>query len=183
MAEIDDNELASLRGAKQLLDQLLASPKTGRTVHKQIKEIHPSYMVPVDPEETTKAAAEAAKNVLDEHIKKQANDKLETDFRAKIDPYRLSESNPNGLTDEGIEKVINLMRDRNIPDFDAGVLLFEKLNPAKPEPPSGYVPTGWNFGAKGDDDKKLLFEDPDAWADKEARKVWEEHRKSGTFGG
>jgi hypothetical protein len=36
-------------------------------------------------------------------------------------------------------------------------------------------PLDWGFGKKTDDpDLKMLFEDEDAWADKEARRAWSE---------
>ena len=176
--EIDENELTILRGNRRLLEELLGHKDTKGVTQKSIKKIHPDYNAPVDADEVLSQAKESAKQILEEDRKKAAAEKLEAEFNRDINSYRLSESNPNGYTDEGLDKIKNLMRERTIPDVHAAVALWEKLHPVKVEPPSGYVPTGWNFGAKGDDDKKLLFEDPDAWSDKEARKVWEEYRKA-----
>jgi hypothetical protein len=176
--EVDENELSGLRGAQKVLSELLGSKKTKAVTHKAIKEIYPDHVVPVDGDETIAAAKEAAQAVLDKHLKTQKDENLENEFQGKLNSYRLSNKNPDGYTDEGIEKIKTLMRERTIPDVDAAVALFEKLNPAPAEPPSGYVPTGWNFGAVADEDKKQLFNDPDAWADKEARKVWDEYRKA-----
>lgn len=181
MAEIDDSELQRLRGAERLMNELISSPKTQRSFQRDIKTLHPDY---VTDEEKAKPfveeATKAAQGVLDAHLKKTRDAELETRFQERLDYYRLSSKNPDGYTDEGIEKIKNLMRERTIPDVDAAVALFEKLNPQQPEPPSGYHPTGWNFGApadKEDTDRKLLFEDEDAWADREAKKVWDESRK------
>jgi hypothetical protein len=179
MAEIDDRELATLRGAYKLLDKITRGKKK-RLVQEAIHDEEPAYIpepVVMTEEDTTKLV-EAA---LEKQAVKVKREQLETAFQEKIEQYRLSEKNPDGYTEEGIQKILTLMKERTIPDFEAGVALFEKQNPARVEPPSGYHPTGWNFGARADDDQKLLFEDEDAWLDKEARKVWdEESRKSRT---
>src|SRR5215472_10637185 len=166
MAEIDDNELQRLRGAERLLNDLNTSTKTQRSFQRDVKILRPEWTT---DEERAKPfideAKQAATAVLEDHLKKTKSEELEARFQERLNYYRLSEKNPDGYTEEGIEKIKNLMRERTIPDVDAAVALFEKLNPSQPDPPSGYRPTGWNFGApieKGDDDRKLLFEDEDA---------------------
>src|SRR5215472_6423194 len=114
--EVDEAELTRLRGAEKLMQELLGSSKTKRGIHRAIKELHPDYEEPAPGAvETIADAKAAAESVLNEHLKKTANDKLEADFQAKVDSYRLSKDNPDGFTDEGIDKIKQLMRDRTIP--------------------------------------------------------------------
>ena len=78
-----------------------------------------------------------------------------------------------GYTEEGIGKIKQLMVERKIADPEAGAALFDKINPAKPLEHSGFQPTSWNFGGMGNDepDTKMLFENEDLWAEKEAMKI------------
>ena len=175
MAEIDDRELATLRGAYKLLDKITRG-KNKTMVQKAIHEEEPAYIpepVVLTEEDTTKLVEKA----LEKQAVKVKQEQLESAFQSKINDYRLSDSNPNGYTEEGIQKILTLMKERTIPDFEAGVALFEKQNPPRQEAPSGFHPTGWNFGDRQDEDRKLLFEDEDAWLDKEAKKVWQEETR------
>lgn len=178
MVEIADAELSRLLGADKLLKELVTSPKTKKSAQKDIASLHPEFTP--DPETFTKdEISKIVEESLELSKSAEKKAKIEQDFQEKLNSYRLSEKNPDGYTDEGITKILELMKERTIPDVDAAVLLFEKLNPGKPEYPSGYTPTGWNFGhaEKDDTDRKLLFENEDAWLDQEARKVWEEERR------
>jgi hypothetical protein len=146
----------------------------------QIKSLHPDYITDEERHEPTiKKAEEVVRSVIDKHSKEAEQKALEKKFQDKLDSIRLSKDNPDGYTEEGIEKIKALMVERTIPDVDAATALFEKMNPPKPEAPSGYKATGWNFAQVNKDDVngKLLFEDPDAWADQEAKKVWEEYAR------
>jgi hypothetical protein len=163
--------------AKKILGELL-SPKTANRAQALIKEHHPDYATDRDKASPfIDEGVQAAKKVLEDHIKAEKDKDLDRKFNADLDHYRLSAANPNGFTDEGIDKLKGMMRDRQIYDVHAAVLAWNAQNPAKPDIPSGYKPTDWNFGEpidKDDEDKKLLFRDPDAWADRDARKFWEE---------
>ena len=179
MPEIDDNEYRGLLQAKQVLSELML-PKTADRAQALIKEHHPDYAT--DRDKAAPHGKELKEEIfkeLEAREKKKRDDDLDRNFNDKINALKLSAANPNGYTEEGIEKIKQLMRDRTIPDPEAAAALFDRLNPQQPDAPSGYRPTGWNFGTAGKDDtdKKLLFEDPDAWADKEAKKVWDEVRK------
>ena len=183
MAEIDDAELAKLQNTQRLMGELLGSPKTKRQVQEALKVHHPEYVTDKEQDELVLGeATKAAQKVLGDHLKAERDAHLDRKFNEKIDSYKLSPGNPNGYTDEGIEKIKGLMKERTIPDVDAAVALFEKMNPVKPDVPSGYKPQSWNFGRteNDDEDRKLLFTDPDTWADKEAAKVWAEQVKQTT---
>jgi hypothetical protein len=180
MAEIDDAELAKLQNTQRLMGELLGSPKTKQTVQEALKVHHPEYVTDKDQlSPFVNEATEAAQKVLEKHLKAQRDADLDRKFNEKIESYKLSDANPNGYTDEGIEKIKGLMKERTIPDVDAAVALFEKLIPQQPDVPSGYKPQSWNFGntPNDDEDRKLLFTDPDTWADKEAARVWAEQVK------
>jgi len=177
--EVDEARYAALEGAEKLLNTLLNNKDTGAEQHKLIKKVHPAHQVPIDPETVVAEARAAAKAELAERERKERDAMVEKKFQDDLNSYRLSDSNPNGFTDEGIEKIVGLMKDRTIPDVHAAVALWRQMHPVKPEPPSGYVPMGWNFGNadKDDEKKKLLLKDPDRFLDLEAREVFEEYRR------
>jgi hypothetical protein len=176
MAEIEDHELFRLRGADKLLGELMNTPKHKKVVQAAVHDYHPEYSP--EPELVTK---EDTQKLIEAALEKQASnvkrENLEKAFQDRINHYRLSEKNPEGLTEEGIQKVLGVMKERTIPDFDAGVAIFEKLYPKPKEPPSGYSPSSWNFGDRADPDRKLLFEDEDAWLEKEGKRVWDEEQR------
>ena len=181
MQEIDDNELTQLRGAKRLLDTLQTG-KTKREFDKLVKVHHPEYAPTVQREEIDeieKNAVAAAKKIWDDERAAERKEKAEKAFQDQINALRLSKDNPDGYTDEGVQEIIKIMKERTIPDVEAARLVFEKQNPAKPEPPAGFAGTSWNFGApkNADENLKLLYSDPDAWADQEAIKVVNEARR------
>ena len=74
-----------------------------------------------------------------------------------------------------------LMVEKSIPDAIVAADHWEKLNPPQPQPLAGFQPTDWGIGRKTEDkDLKLLYEDPDAWAEQEAQRAWaEETAKKG----
>lgn len=170
MAEVDDTELAILRGAHKLLDQLHASPKTRRQFQAAVKELHPST---ITDDDRVKDAPEVQRlNKLEKTVTDFIGDfttkSQDAEFNAAFGRLR-----DQGYTEEGVEKIKKLMVERRIPDPEAGAALFDKINPAKELPPSGFQPSSWNFGGMGADepDTKLLFEDEDRWAEREAAKV------------
>ena len=131
MPEISDEELSQLRGAQKLMGELMKSPKTKRTTEKSIKTLHPEVMTDEDIAapyvEELKGEISEIKNLL----KKREDETLENTFQAKLDSYRLSASNPDGYTPEGIEKIKQLMKARTIPDVHNFLrrLLFVWLGP------------------------------------------------------
>jgi hypothetical protein len=168
--EIDENELAILRGAHKLLDQLHTSPKTRRSFQKAVKELHPSTITDEDRVNEAPEVQRLSK------LEKTVTDFIDG-FNTKVQDAEIGSAfgrlRDQGYTDEGIEKIKKLMVDRKIADPEAGAALFDKINPAKELPPSGFQPSSWNFGGMGSDepDTKLLFENEDAWAEREAMKV------------
>jgi hypothetical protein len=170
MAEVDDTELAILRGAHKLLEQLHTSPKTRRQFQKAVKDLHPSTITDDD------RVAEAPEVQRLAKLEKTVTDFI-GDFTTRSQDAEINAAfgrlRDQGYTDEGVEKIKKLMVDRKIADPEAGAALFDKINPASQLPPSGFQPTSWNFGGMGADepDTKLLFENEDLWAEREAMKV------------
>lgn len=168
--EVDETELSILRGAHKLLDQLTASPKTRRQFQSAVKQLYPATVT--DEDRVNEAPEVQRLNKLE----KTVTDFLETQKRRDDDnetTAAFGRLRDGGYTEEGITKIKQLMVDRKIADPEAGAALFDKINPATQLPPSGFMPTNWNFGAMADSeaDTKLLFENEDAWAEREAMKV------------
>ena len=168
--EIDETELRTLRGAQQLLDQLQSNPKTRRPFQATVKTLHPDA---ITDEDRLQDAPEIKKlNSLEERFdafikaqeEKAADNELNASFGRLVN---------QGYTTEGLGKIKQLMVDRKIADPEAAAALWEKNNPpADIQPTTLFGSTSFGIGHKTDDpDLKLLFEDEDAFAEREFAKV------------
>ena len=172
MAEISDDELRVLSGAKKLLDQLIQNPKTRRDAEKLVKKLHPEAVTTEDVVEPYVSEIQELKKELKDFLKAQADDKLDSKFNGQIRQLR-----DQGYTDDGIDKVKKIMIDEQIPNALAAAAFWEKQNPPKAPEPSGLNPSDWGIGRKTEDaDMNLLFNDEDQWAEKEAQRVFAEER-------
>lgn len=143
MAEVPDSELALLRSAAALTDEIWNDPKHGLALKQAVKAKRPNLSIPeIDvPEVVLKPVNDqisSMKEILDRQaaelaaMKQAAADKdLEAGFRSKLDAAK----NRFGLTDEGVEKTIELMRERQIADPEAAAALHIASLP-KPKPSS-----------------------------------------------
>lgn len=176
MAEIDDRELASLRAGYALLDGMLKNPKTKRTVEKAVKEVNPELVTDDDRLSPYIEEFRGTSEKIDKFINTMTEREQDRELQAGLDAARKQYS----LTDEGLEKVKELMVKKKIPDpLDAAAVYAQMTPPPKPQPPTGFAPTTWGIGAETDDvDTKLLFQDEDAWAEKTARLVWDEETRA-----
>jgi hypothetical protein len=170
MVDIPEQELQVLRGAKALHDKLL-SGKTRQRQEALIKELYPDTPTLDDiTEPTRKEVAELRKEFKD-YIEGEKGRKLDTKLEADIAYLKETED----FTDEGIDRLKKLMIEREIPSIRDAAVLWNHAHPPKPQEVSIMAPSDWGIGRKTEDpDLKLLFEDEDAWADKEARKAWSE---------
>ena len=177
MPELSDEELRVLQGSKKLLDKMLGSPKTKRATEKIIKEHFPETVTTDDIAEPYVAEIKELRKELHEFRDGLKGKELDSKLEKGVE-YLKTERD---FTDEGIEKLKKLMIEREIPSILDAAAVWEKRNPPKPQEPSIMAPTDWGFGRKTDDPNvKLLFEDEDAWAEKEARRAWaEETAKKG----
>jgi len=170
MPELSDEEITLLRGSKTLLDQLLKNPKTRRDAEKLIKTIHPEAVTTDDVAAPYIERIDGLEKKLDEFLKGVQGEKLDSRLEAQIRQLR-----EDGYTEEGIEKIKEIMVKEQIPNAIAASKLWDKANPPPPPEPANFQPTDWGIGRKTDDpDLKLLFQDEDAWAEKEARKAWQD---------
>lgn len=171
MPEVDDVTLTQLKGAYALLDKLLKDPKTRPDAERLVKVHKPDFPTTNEVIEPVNKQIEALTKKFDDYVRKVEDDRQDREADAAFDRLRKS-----GYTDEGIGKIKNLMKERTIPDVEAAAALFEKQNPpASPAKPSGFESPNWGLGVENaDDDTKLLFENEDRWAEKEAAKAWKE---------
>ena len=172
MAEIDDGELDTLRKARGLLDGLLRDPKTKRAVEREIKKLHPETVITDDFDAPVLDAIKSIGEKVDGFLKAQTESAVDGKLAAEFDALRRD----GGYTDEGIEKIKAIMKERTIPDPMAAAALYEKLNPPpKPQVPSSFNGMGWGIGAPSEEpDTKLLFDDEDAFAEQEAGRFFQE---------
>ena len=174
--EMSEEEVKLLRGSKVLMDRLLKDPKTRRQAEGLVKQLYPETVTTDDVASPYIERIDALEKTLKERFKQQDDEKLDAKFNSQIAQLR-----EDGYTEEGIEKIKEIMVKEQIPNAIAASKLWDKANPPKPAENSNFAPTDWGFGGKQDDPNlKELFEDEDRWAEKEARKAWdEETRKSG----
>ena len=173
--EMTAEEAKLLRGSKALMDKLL-SPKTRREAEKLIKSHYPETTTTDDIVEPYVSEFREATKEFKDFVKSQRDGQIDSKFNQQLQQLK-----DQGYTDEGLEKIKKLMVDESLPNALAAAAYWEKLNPPKPAEPSAFAPTDWGFGRKSDDASITeLFQDEDAWAEKEARRAWnEEVQKKG----
>ena len=169
--EMSAEEAKILRGSKALMDNLLKSPKTRRDAEKLVKTLYPETTTTDDLAEPYVKKIDGLEAKFDAFLKAQADEKLDSKFNQQLNELRTTRS----YTEDGIEKIKKVMLDKGIPDAIAAADHWERQNPPTVNVESNFAPTDWGFGRKTDDkDLTLLFSDEDAWAEQEARKVWQE---------
>lgn len=155
-----DTELKKAKPSHALLEKLGGNPKTRIGVQRLIKEIEPDRIIP---------ELDAAQPVLDElkALRDQiaAKDKAETEKeekRAKEAEERetslrlesgRSLLRSKGYQKEGIEKIEKLMVDRNLPDFDAAMALFERDQPKDHPAIPSNLNRSWDLFGPAEEDK------------------------------
>ena len=175
IVEMDDKEVAALKAGYALLDSMMKNPKTKADTEKLIKTVKPDVVTSADVLAPATEEIKKLREDFEGFAKKAKEERQDADLKAGFDSLR-----KRGYQDEGVEAIQKLMIERNIPDIEAAAALFDRLNPPKSQAPSGFAGTEWGFGRQTDDpDLKLLFGDPDAWADKEIGKVLSETRSEG----
>lgn len=176
MPEISAEEWNVANGARALLDKLLKSPKTQLAAQKLIKEAVPEAKIETVEDNPIYTELQETKNTLRDLQRSLADRDIDSKLEREFDRLR-----SQGFTDDGIEAVKKLMVERKIPHASDAAAVYEKMNPPKPtDRPSGYGGTDWGFGRleKGDDDRTLLLQNEDAFAEQEARRFFEEIAKT-----
>ena len=176
MAEVSDQELAQLRGAKALLEKMTTG-KTRREAEQLIKKVVPEANTTDDILEPYTHQIDTLSKKVDDFINESKGARL--DARLQRDINKLREE--RDYTDEGIEKLKKMMVEKQIPDITVAADHYERQNPPVQQEPSLISPTSWGFGrdVEGPDKESVaaLFKDEDAWADREAAKAWNEEVK------
>lgn len=172
MPEISDQEYDLLRRAYTLLDGLASDPKVKPHFEKLVKYKHPQVTT---TEDELRPTLEPVQNFM-----KEARERWEKEDQGKVE-RELEESfkrlaKDNGYTEDGINKIKQLMVDRRIADPEAAAALWERQNPAPKMEQSNLLPMKWvNNGTEEDrsyfDD---LMKDPDGAADRKAVEVFNE---------
>lgn len=151
MAEVNDNELALLRGSAKLLDDVWNDPKHGLALKRAVKDRRPDVSIPeIDvPDVVLKPINDqmaAMKGMLDKtsaelaEMRQATTDRdMETKFRSRLDGAKTR----FGLTDEGVERTIELMRERQIADPEAAAALHIA---SLPKPKASSLREGRNYG-------------------------------------
>lgn len=138
MTEIDQANLDTLTKVNALFNELLDGKDTGLHVKKMIKQIHPDAKIRdldlieavTAPYDAKLAAAtaqmEALQRSIDEDRQSRENEKAETALRSSLARIRKD----YGFTDEGMSKVIELAKDRNLAhDMEAAAALVKQAMP------------------------------------------------------
>lgn len=179
MPEISDEELTLLRSARGLLDQLMTSPKTKKNIQSLVKTLHPNVVTDEDQASEILAPVQEKLAALEKWKQDREDKDIEGQFESKFAALR-----KDGWTEDGIEKLKKLMVDRQNPDVESAVALFERQNPAPKETPDALRSRGWADIPQGQEDTvKELMTDESAWARKEAGKVFDEIRAGQVVGG
>lgn len=184
MAEISDQELGVLRNAWALLQQVEGNPDAKPLLEQAIKTVKPEVQTEadiaarfakpyVDQIETLRGDLTALTTSLKEREEAAAAKATETEIAGAF--QRLTKA---GYTADGITKIQEMMVAKNIADPDAAAALFDKLNPPAQHEQPGWAPSTWEIGstAGSNADLKMLFQDEDRWADREAANVLNEIR-------
>ncbi len=169
--EMSAEEAKVLRGSKALMDQLLKNKDTRRETEANIKKLYPDVTTSDDMAEPYVKKIDEIGSKLDKFLKAQEDEKLDSRLNQQLNELRTTRS----YTEDGLEKIKKVMVEKGIPDAIAAADHWERQNPPTPNVESNFAPTDWGFGRKTEDtDLNLLFTDEDQWAEKEARKVWQE---------
>lgn len=176
--EITKAQLDTFQRGMALLDKLWPDMDFKRMVKAKQPDIQIPELDIVDqatkPVNEKMAALEADNKKLREDW--EADRKSRQDERAMID-FRselTAAQKKFGLTDEGLQKVVDRMKDKNNPDVEAAAAYVLSQQP-KPEPvaPSGLAPESFNlYGVQEKDDNwSELHKNPIKWFDKQAAAI------------
>lgn len=168
IVEIDEKELATLKGAYATLNGMYSKNRTG--TERLAKEAFGDKIR--TSEDDAAPLIEPYKQRL-EAMEKWKDD-LEKNQKSWHENEAISGLKAQGYTEEGVDAIKKIMKDRNINDAEVAAALFDKLNPPQPSIPNGLSSNNWNFGATDENDLKELFRDEEAWADREAIKTFQE---------
>lgn|SRR5574337_35591 len=185
MAEIDDAELETLRRAHKLLDGLYNDPKHGMAFKRMMKEKIPDAKIPeldiieqvTKPYDERMTALEAENKKLHDELELDRKTRKEREEEDSVKLTLAEVQKKYKLTDEGMQKVIDRMKEKNNPDAEAVAAWLVSQQPApKPVTPTGYQPSELNlFGSSTQEEQYAdLHKDPLKWFDKQVADILSE---------
>ena len=177
MPEISDQELAVLKRGQALLDKMWNDPKEGMAFKKKVKGILPDANIPeLDIVDTATApifekleAAEKHSKTLEDRLNKWEQAQTDSKEEAALSVQLETVKKQHGFTVEGMQKVIDRMKEKNNPDVEsAAAWVASQERRSKPVTDSVLMPSALNlYGSnKEDADYAELNRDPQGWADK-----------------
>lgn len=155
-----DREIKSAKPSKTLLDKLGANPKTRASLLRLMKENDPALAIPeidaaqpvLDEIKALREEREAEKKATREAEEKRAKEDQDRETARAIETGRALLQR-KGYQKEGIEKVEELMKSRNLPDYEAAMALFERDQPKdRPAIPSN-LNRSWELFGPAEEDK------------------------------
>lgn len=173
IAQLTPEQVNEALGAWRLLDAVMKNPETKSGAHALIKKINPKASI---PEYDLKASVDTdvaalRKEIADLKGELKAGKELETytaEFEGAARKY--------GITDEGRDKVLELMHKEGIRSPEAGMLLFQERNPA----PQPLGVSGWENQTfhTAETDTTIEEMSKPGWVDKEIRAALTDVRKA-----
>lgn len=199
MPEISDEEAALLATVKKLgglpaLDQMYRAHTLHTTLHgdpkvrsdyeRIIKAKFPNANTVSDMAAPYIEQLNATNKRLDElteTMTKEKNEALLAERQADFNKKWGQAVADHELTAEGEEALGKFMEKEKLYDPEAAALLYFKRNPkpVTPQGGTGLTPNTWGIGPLPGEDEaggKLLMDNPEAWADKEAFGILSEIR-------
>lgn len=170
--EIPKGELDTLRRAYGLLDKLWTDPKQGMAFKKIAKDVDPSLKVPdldlvqqFGAEHDVKLKAVTDQNeALTARLDKFQSELQERDAEGKLRSNFDKVRKDFSLTDEGLDQVVGLMKDRQIADPEAAAALWARGQPKAPKPISTptYLPASLDLNSQlgTEEEMKQWLADP-----------------------
>lgn len=151
MIEVDENAFHNNAKLVGLVQQMLKNPTARRKVLEAHKTIDPNVVIPeLDAAKPVEDAVSAVTKRMEDFMakvevdrEKEKSDAQRNAFVSKFEGGRNS-LRDQGVTDEGLKAVEDLMAKAGIVDHEIGWAAFSKLNP-EPEP----APPAPNFGLGG----------------------------------
>jgi hypothetical protein len=171
--ELGDDQFAILNGAHKLMDELMRNPKTKHQAEALVKQIHPGVVTEADRAAPLINAVKHVNQKVDQTINYLKAREIDDKLNGAFNDLRRA-----GYTEEGIDKIKELMVKERIPNPAAAAAFWEKQNPPQVNEASLFSPSDWGFGQPSEDaDLKLLWSNEDRWAERETARVLKEISK------
>ncbi len=192
--EITQEQAADYNRAIKLLNSLAGHKEKGLEVKKMMKEVDPDLSFPeldliekvkAPYDEKIKSLEETTSKVVkewDEYKTSEKNSKEERSIKKELEAAQQEYS----FTDDGMQKVVSRMKEKNNPDVEAAAAWVASKQPkAQPSASSNFTPGKMNlFGSATKDDAWAdLNKDPMGAFDKEVDNIFNNPENYKEFGG